>query len=138
MTLGLDQTLYRAAVDLIEKRYPTGWGGATAMYTNKGSILTSISPEIVNASTEICFEIGAICEAHKIDETVTHVVSVIRDDFQGNGIYEYKILAPCGICQEYLFYWGGDVKCAIYDGAIIFKTLNELQPHYWRKAYASN
>ena len=131
------QPLYRAAVELIDRKYPEGWGGASAMYTDRGSILTSISPEVVNLSTEISFEVGAICEAHKNDERVTHVVSVIRDDFQGNGTYEYKVLAPCGVCQEMLFYWGEEVRCTVQDeaGGLVFKTLRELQPYYWRRAY---
>ncbi len=46
-----------------------------------------------------------------------------------------KILSPCDICQERLYYWGNDVKCAITNdnNDIIFKSLNELQPYYWRK-----
>lgn len=136
--MDLLKRLYNAAVELIDYKYPAGWGGASAMHTDKGTILTSISPEIVNASTEICFEVGAICEAHKIGENVTHVVSVIRDDFQRNGTYEYKVVTPCGICQEMLFYWGNEVKCAVSNdkNELIFETLDELQPYYWRKAYS--
>jgi len=136
--MDLLKRLYNEAVKLIERKYPEGWGGASAMYTDKGSILTSISPEVVNASTEICFEVGAICEAHKLGEKVTHVVSVIRDDFQKNGIYEYKVLAPCGVCQEMLFYWGEEVQCAVStdNNEWIFKSLAELQPYYWRRAYS--
>lgn len=32
----MEQKLYQAAIDLIEKRYPSGWGGAAAMYTEDG------------------------------------------------------------------------------------------------------
>lgn len=27
----IEEALYRSAVELIERRYPTGWGGAAAM-----------------------------------------------------------------------------------------------------------
>src|SRR5690625_1648193 len=136
--LDLLKQLYDATVELIERKYPDGWGGASAMYTDKGTVLTSISPEVVNLSTEMCFELGSICEAQKIGENITHVVSVIRDDFQRNGIYEYKVLAPCGVCQEMLFYWGNEVKCAVNNekNELVFKTLSELQPYYWRNAYS--
>lgn len=56
----IEQRLFQAAVDLIERRYPTGWGGAAAMYTDNGEILTSVAPEVINASTELCMETGAI------------------------------------------------------------------------------
>jgi hypothetical protein len=42
--VNIEQKLYQAAKEFIEKRYPTGWGGAAAMYTNTGEILTSVSP----------------------------------------------------------------------------------------------
>lgn len=54
--MNIEQKLYDTAVDLIKKRYPTGWGGAAAMYTEDGRILTSVAPEVINASTELCIE----------------------------------------------------------------------------------
>lgn len=36
---------------------------------------------------------------------VTHCICVVRDDENS----EFKILTPCGICQERLRYWGEDV-----------------------------
>jgi cytidine deaminase len=70
----VEQKLYQSAIDLIEKRYHTGWGGAAAMYTEDGQILTSVSPETINASTELCIETGAILEAHKLNTKVTHTI----------------------------------------------------------------
>lgn len=32
-------------------KYTSGWGGAAAMYTQHGQILTSVAPEVINAST---------------------------------------------------------------------------------------
>ncbi|MDT9025218.1 cytidine deaminase [Rossellomorea yichunensis] len=131
--MNIEKTLFEEAVALIEKRYPTGWGGAAAMYTKRGEVLTSVSPEIINASTELCIETGAILEAHKLDTEVTHSICVVRDD----EISEYKVLTPCDICQERLFYWGASVKVGIFhhEGDLLFKTLKELQPFHWYEAY---
>ena len=131
--MNIEKTLFEAAAALIEKRYPTGWGGAAAMYTKSGEILTSVSPEIINASTELCIETGAILEAHKLDTVVTHSICVVRDDENA----EYKVLTPCGICQERLFYWGDSVKVGVYhpESNLQFKTLKEVQPYHWYEAY---
>lgn len=131
--MNVEQKIYKAAIDLIEKRYPSGWGGASAMYTEDGVILTSISPEVINASTELCMETGAILEAHKLNTKVTHTICVVRD----NENADFKILTPCGVCQERLFYWGENVKAAVtnLDGNLEYRTLKEIQPYHWYKAY---
>jgi len=134
--MNIEQALFEAAVELIQKRYPTGWGGAAAMYTEDGTILTSVAPEVLNASTELCMETGAICEAHKLQKVVTHTICVVRDEENA----AFKILTPCGVCQERLFYWGSKVKAAVYvpEGGLVYKTLDELQPFYWYRAYNQN
>lgn len=126
--MNIEKRLYEEAVALIEKRYPIGWGGAAAMYTTDGKILTSVAPEIINASTELCIETGAILEAHKLDTQITHSICVVRDNEKS----EFKILTSCGICQERLFYWGPNVKVAVYtpERDILFKTLEEVQPFH--------
>ena len=133
--MDIEQKIYEAAVNLIKKRYPTGWGGAAAIYTNDRDILTSIAPEVINASTELCIETGAILEAHKLNTKVTHSICVVRD----NENEEFKILTPCGVCQERLFYWGRDVKVAVStsdnDKQLRFKSLKEVQPFHWSQAY---
>jgi len=40
--MNIERKLYHAAIDLIKNRYPSGWGGAAAMYTVNGQILTSV------------------------------------------------------------------------------------------------
>lgn len=131
--MSIDQKLYNEAINLIKKRYPSGWGGAAAMYTEDGQILTSVAPEVINASTELCMETGAILEAHKLNIKVTHSICVAREDENA----AFIIPTPCGVCQERLFYWGEDVKAAVTNenNALIFKTLKELQPYHWYKAY---
>ena len=81
-------------------------------------------------------EVGAYLEAHKLNEAVTHTICVSRDDEYS----EYKILTPCGICQERLVYWGVDVLAAVTNEGqkIVFKTLRELQPYHWSSAFGKN
>lgn len=131
--MDIGQKLYQAAIELIEKRYPIGWGGAAAMYTEDGKILTSVAPEVINAGTELCIETGAILEAHKLNTKITHTICVVRSDENSR----YTILTPCGICQERLLYWGDDVKAAVANstGELEFKTLKEIQPYHWYNAY---
>lgn len=131
--MNIEKELYLAAVDLINKRYPTGWGGAAAMYTQDGQLLTSVAPEVMNASTELCMETGAILEAHKLNTKITHTICVVRENEKA----DFIILTPCGVCQERLFYWGGNVKAAVTNSAnqLVYKKLTEIQPYHWSKAY---
>ena len=66
VTIELD--LYSAAKQLIELRYPSQWGGAAAVRTESGKILTSVSPDTKNDALSLCIEVGAYLEAHKINE----------------------------------------------------------------------
>ena len=105
----IEQEMYRNAVELIEKRYPTGWGGAGVVHTSKGNYYTSVSIDTANASAVVCIELGAMLEAHKYNEKVTHCMCLTRDDENS----PFKVLSPCGICQERLRYWGEDVQVAV-------------------------
>lgn len=129
----IERQLYKAVIELIEKRYQVGWGGAAAIGLEDGTVLTSVAPEVINDSTNLCMETGSILEAHKLNKRVTHSICVVRDDEKS----QYKVLSPCGICQERLFYWGADVKVAISVPGEnpVFKTLAELQPYHWSAAY---
>jgi len=82
------------------------------MYTEDGRILTSVSPDVINASTELCIETGAILEAHKLNEKVTHSLCLVRDDENS----KFKVLTPCGVYQERLFYWGVGCQSSNYFG----------------------
>lgn len=125
----IENSLYQAAIKLIESRYPKGWGGAAAIRTETGKILTSVSPDVNNDALSLCMEVGAYLEAHKLDEKVTHSLCICRED-EGS---DYLFLSPCGICQERLVHWGGDVKAAITTAKndVVFKSLRELMPHHW-------
>ena len=131
--MNIEQTLYDTAVSFIKKRYPSGWGGAAVIHTQDDRYLISVAPEVLNASAELCIETGAICEAHKFNIPVTHCICVVRDDEHS----EFKVLTPCGICQERLRYWGEDVLVGVTtnDNSLKFVCLGELMPYYWGKAY---
>ncbi|WP_339326252.1 cytidine deaminase [Vibrio vulnificus] len=116
-------------MELVNMRYPSGWGGAAAVRTESGKILTSIAPDTKNDALSLCMEVGAYLEAHKLNERVTHSLCLYRE----NQNDEFLILSPCGVCQERLVHWGGDVKTAITtpENALVFKTIRELMPHHW-------
>ncbi|KDP12231.1 cytidine deaminase [Staphylococcus chromogenes MU 970] len=58
------------------------------MCSKKGEIYISVAPEVINASTELCIETGAILEAHKFNDIITHSICVVRDD----EYTEFKVL----------------------------------------------
>lgn len=129
----IENEMYRRAVELIETRYPVGWGGAGVVHTSNGNYYTSVSIETANASAVLCIETGAMLEAHKFNEKVTHCMCLVRKDEKS----PYQVLSPCGICQERLRYWGEDVQVAVTteEEKIKFVQLKELQPYHWTKAY---
>ena len=129
----VENEMYQLAVQLIETRYPTGWGGAGVVRTANGHYYTSVSIETANASAIVCIELGAMLEAHKYNEKVTHCLCLIRNDEHS----EFKVLSPCGICQERLRYWGEEVQVAVTtaDTGLKFVELRELQPYHWTNAY---
>lgn len=76
----IEKEMYRLAVELIETRYPEGWGGAGAVHTSAGHYYTSVSNDTANGSACLCIETGAMLEAHKFNEKVTHCMCLVRDD----------------------------------------------------------
>ncbi len=131
----LDSTLVESAKAFVQLRFPTQpWAGAAALYTEDGQILVSTAPTFPSASVELCHEAGALCEAFKLDKKITATVCVSRDE---SG--KFHILTPCGVCQERLMLYGSDVEAAVpldVDSTKWqVKTLNELQPYYWRKPF---
>ena len=132
--IDVEKEMYQKAVELIEKRYPSGWGGAGVVHTANGNYYTSVSIETANASAVLCIETGAMLEAHKYNEKVTHCMCLVRD----NENSAYRVLSPCGICQERLRYWGDDVQVAVTDrnNDIKFVELKVLQPYHWTNAYS--
>lgn len=130
----IENQMLAEAKALIERRYPTGWGGAAVIRTEQNSYFTSVPIETANSSAVLCIEVGAMCEAHKYNEKVTHCLCVVRDDENS----PFKVLSPCGICQERLRFWGEDVQVGVTtsNGELLFVELRELQPYHWTTAYS--
>jgi cytidine deaminase len=132
----LDQELVDAAIALALGRYPTGEAIAAALRTSSGRILTSVCAEARVDSANLCAETGAICEAHKIGESIVASVCLYRESERD----QFRVLAACGICQERLAYWGLNVQIAVplqeVDNEKIWqiKTLRQLRPFYWDEA----
>jgi cytidine deaminase len=108
---------------------PCGWGGAAAVRTASGKILTSVAPDTKNDALALCMEVGALLEAHKLNEAVTHSLCIFRE----SSLRPFRILSPCGICQERFVHWGGGVLVAISNSKdeLIFKPIRELMPFHW-------
>jgi len=133
MLMNIEQQLFTAAVELVNTRYPKDWGGAAAIRTETGKIITSIAPDVKNDGLSLCMEVGAYLQAHKLNEAVTHSLCIAREDEHA----DFKVLSPCGICQERLVHWGGDVMAAISttNNQLTFKSIRELMPHHWSLVY---
>lgn len=134
----VDQALVDAAISLAERRYAgdpdsDGWAGAAAMYATDGRILTSVFVDSPNDAANLCCETGAIAEAHKLQLGIVASVCVSRERPDA----PFVILTPCGICQERLAFWGGDVQVGVPQPddptRWLSKTLREVQPFYWAK-----
>ena len=129
----LDQRLMDAAIDFVERRFPgEPWAGAAAMYLDDGGMLISTAPDVVNDAVALCHEVGAMCEAYARGRKIVATICVSRAE---DG--RFVILPACGVCQERLWYWGGDIQVAVPlpedDTRWRAVTLSEMAPHYWRK-----
>ena len=134
--MSVDQSLYDAAVVFIRERFPNNdpFVGAAAARTVSGRLLVSTSFETPNEAACLCHETGAICEAFKYDDPISAIICLNRDR-----VGKFRVLAPCGICQERLFTWGGEVLVAVPEESDTTKwetrRLHELQPYYWFGPY---
>lgn len=132
----IGKEMYHRAVDFLNHRFPSGWGGCAIMHTEDGQYLISVALETFNDSAGLCMETGAMLEAQKENLNITHSMCVTRNSEKESPV----ILTACGTCLERLFYWGRDVKVAVTnpENTIQFHTLNELQPWHWSRAFAEN
>ena len=126
----IEQEMYDIGCKLLKDRFGSQEGGVGVVRVEDGTYYTSVWNETLNSSVDLCAETGAILEAHKFNKKITHSLCVVQKD--NSDIIE--ILSPCGVCQERLFFFGGDVMCAISnpENKLIFKKLKYLQPYYWK------
>ena len=130
----IELNLYKELTEFICKRFPRGYGGAAILYTKEKISLISIALTNANGSAGLCMETGAMCEAQKNNYCVTHSLCISRE----NENSDFKILSPCGICQERLMYWGNTVKVGITNkkNELRFVSLEDINPYCWIEAYA--
>lgn len=130
--MSIEADIHNKACRFAAERFPSGTAGVAAVRVESGKILTSVAPDVKNECLSLCIEVGAYLEAHKLNEKVTHSLCLYRETEQD----EYIILTPCGVCQERLTHWGGDVLAAVTnkENKLIFKTIRELQPYHWSAA----
>ncbi len=130
----VDQRLVDAAIKQALERWPDEEAGAAAAYTADGRILRSVYVETPNSVVNLCHETGAICEAHRLNVALVASVCVSREHKDA----PFLILTPCGVCQERLAHWGGDVQVGVPQQgdptAWVSLPLREVTPFYWRKA----
>ena len=126
----IEKEMYEVACKFLLERFKNEEGGVGVVRVEDGTLYTSVWNETNNSCVDLCAETGAILEAHKYNKKITHCLCVVKEE-NSNKI---KILSPCGVCQERLWFFGGDVKCAISnkENKIIFKKLKEIQPYYWK------
>jgi len=131
--MSIEEELLEAATDLIKRRYKTGWGGAAAMRLASGEIVTSVAPDVDLDALSLCMEVGGMLEAHKQDQAITHSLCIYRESEKR----PFRILSPCGICQERLRFWGANVLVAVTnpEERLIFRRLIDLHPFHWSAAY---
>ena len=128
----VDQKLFDAVVSFIEERFGKNSDeGAAGIYTESGKMLISTAPDTLNDSVSLCHEVGAYCEAFKLNEKIVASICV-HQGRDGKNI----VLTPCGVCQERLFLYGDDVEVGVPNQEVPnrFKSirLKEVQPYHWR------
>lgn len=130
----VDQRLVDAAIQQALERWPDEEAGAAAAYLADGRILTSVYVETPNMVVNLCHETGAICEAHRLNMAIVASVCVSRESKDA----PFLILTPCGVCQERLAHWGGEVQVGVVHPddptRWLSRRLGDVTPFYWRKA----
>lgn len=59
--MNFEEKLFKTAQQFIKSKRPEGLGGAATIYSKNGNIYISV----INASSALCIETGAILGAHK-------------------------------------------------------------------------
>jgi cytidine deaminase len=132
----VDQSLYDAAVALIERRLPeAAWATAAALLLDDGSVIVGIGLDNFNSAAGLCAEVGPIAQAYTDGRRVTASICVNRAKDRDGTL----VLAPCGHCQERLALWGPDVEVGVADSSDrrgwTTRRLVELNPYYWATSF---
>ncbi len=133
----VDHALLDAAVEQLRRRWPSAPDAvAAAIGLDDGSIVTGVALDNFNAAMALCAETGPICQAYTLDRSVLASVCVAKDE-GGDG---FRVLAPCGACQERLALWGPEVEVGVADPSRrdgwTSRRLIDLNPYYWAEVFA--
>jgi cytidine deaminase len=131
----IDQKFVDAVTAFAAERFPTGEAIVGAVKTDSGRLLTSVYVEAATDTAHLCAETGAICEAHKLGERVVATICVYRQTPE----HPFRIVPPCGLCQERLAFWGLDVNVAVpgdRPGEVwASRDLRDLHPYDWSQVF---
>jgi cytidine deaminase len=131
----IDQAFVDAVITFAAERFPAGEAIAGAVKTESGKVLLSVYVQAAVDTAHLCAETGAICEAHKLGERVVGTICVYRESPE----HPFRIVPPCGICQERLAYWGLDISVAVpgqRPGELWSSTtLRDLHPYDWSRVF---
>lgn len=131
-THDLDALVYECQ-QLIDRRFPGSDGGAAAMLTESGTILLGTAPDANNPAVEVCHETEPYCAAHRLGESIVATICLYREPGA-----MYRVLTPCGVCQERLATHGPDLLAAVPQEQSTtpgWVSLRDLMPHYWFQAF---
>jgi cytidine deaminase len=134
MSQPIDDAFVGQVIAFAEQRFPQGEAVVGAVKTESGRILTSVCVEAIVDTAHLCAETGAICEAHKLGERVVASICIYRETPEA----AFRVVPPCGICQERLAVWGYDVAVGVpgRDGSLwASRPLRELHPYDWSDVF---
>jgi len=135
MNQAINDAFVGEVIAFAKQRFPSGEAVVGAVKTESGRVLTSVHFEAIVDTAHLCAETGAICEAHKLGERVVASICVYR----GTPETAFRVIPPCGICQERLAVWGYDVEVGVpgRDGMLwASRPLHELHPYDWHKVFS--
>ncbi|MGB1014095.1 MAG: hypothetical protein ACPG4T_08185, partial [Nannocystaceae bacterium] len=121
----------KEAHKLVCERFPDRPGQVTVAYTVGGHILRGVRVDAVPDAACLCPETGPICEAARLRDPITALVTVA---WNGPGA-PIVVLTPCGICIErLLLHTHPEAEIATYDrfaekGCVV-KGYRDLMPRH--------
>lgn len=122
--------LAEACRGFVDLRWPAGGGGGAAMLFGDGTTLCGTSPDVLNASVEMCHEVEPFAAAFRLQQPVV-ASTCLHKESAGR----FLVFSPCGVCRERLAIHGPQVHVAVAspdDVTVpVWKTLGELLPDYW-------
>lgn len=119
-----DKLLIKIAMEAREKSYSpySRFKVGAALCTRSGRVFTGCNIESASYSPTICAERVAVAKAVSEGYTDIDKIAVIGSD--------KSISFPCGVCRQFLYEFGKDIKviCARSIDSYKVYTIDELMP----------